>query len=245
MGLLDSSDEARGRLLYLAFSSAYALGDFNQAVDFAQELVDIQLPRERLIPFLFQLAEIYVRSGDPEQASHHILTLVGQGPREEYYRDPAVLNQSFLIYHRLRQTGNAADALEFIRLYSQSIPSTVQDLKDEYTDSIIVFSTRDKLGPGFEYWANADYGAVVTFYERLVTEGGLTIEQAVVGRQVLAVAYYAFGRRVDAEDTFREIFSLRPQFDLEGEIPRIRSLYGLIIYNPETRRFFAALTPRS
>ena len=66
-----------------------------------------------------------------------------------------------------------------------------------------------------------------------------------VGRQVLAVAYYAFGRRVDAEDTYREILNVRPQFDLEGEIPRIRSLYGLIIYNPETRRFFAALTPRS
>ncbi|HSG81896.1 MAG TPA: hypothetical protein VLC48_06590 [Gemmatimonadota bacterium] len=244
IGLLDASEDSKGRLLYLAFSSAYAMGEFTEAIRHAQELQEIQLPRERLIPFLFQLAEIYLRAGDPEAASQHILTLVGQGPRPEYYKDPAVMGQSFLIYSRLRQSGHAADALEFMRLYAQSMPATAQDVKDEYTDSIIVFSTRDKLGPGFEYWANADYGAVVTFFEGLLTEGGLTIEQQVVGRQVLAAAYYAFGRRVEAEDTFREIFNLRPQFDLAIEVRRIRSLYGLVLYNPETQRFFGALTPR-
>jgi sugar lactone lactonase YvrE/tetratricopeptide (TPR) repeat protein len=243
-GILASTEDSKGRLLYIAFSSSYALGEFTQAVEIAQQLSTIRQPNERLIPFLFQLAEIYLRSGNATQASQTILTLVGQGPRPEYYTEPSVVNQSFLVYRRLRETGSVADALEFIRLYTQSMPATVQNLKDEYTDSIIVYSTRDKLGPGFEYWSNADYGAVVTFYESLLTQGGLTIEQTIVSRQVLAVAYYAYGRRVEAEDTFREIFNLRPQFDLNSEIPRIRQLYGLILYNPDTERFFGALRPR-
>ncbi len=243
-GILATTEDSKGRLLYIAFSSSYALGEFTRAVEYAEELRTIRQPNERLIPFLFQLAEIYLRSGNPEQASQTILTLVGQGPRPEYYEEPSVVSQSFLVYKRLRESGNVADAMEFMRLYTQSMPATAQSLKDEYTDSIIVYSTRDKLGPGFEYWSNADYGAVVTFYETLLTQGGLTIEQAIVSRQVLAVAYYAYGRRVEAEDTFREIFNLRPRFDLNQEIPRIRALYGLVLYNPDTERFFGALRPR-
>lgn len=244
-GAMDDSEDSKGRVLYMAFGSAYALGEFNRALEYAQQLSGVRQPNARLIPFLYQLADIYLRAGDASQASQHILSLVGQGPRPEYYRDPAVISQSFLIYDRMRQSGHVADALEFIRLYTQSIPNTLQDLKDQYTDSIIVFSTRDKLGPGLQYWANADYGAAVNFFEGQLTEGGLTVEQSVIARQVLAASYYAFGRRVEAEDTFREIFNVRPQFDLEREIPRIRTLYDLTIYNPETRRFFGALTPRS
>jgi hypothetical protein len=86
---------------------------------------------------------------------------------------------------------------------------------------------------------------VVGFFENLLTEGGMHAEQTVVGRQVLACAYFAYGDRVRAEDTFREIFSVRPDFNLDREIPRLRQLYALRIYNPETQRFFGSLRPGS
>ena len=66
-----------------------------------------------------------------------------------------------------------------------------------------------------------------------------------LSRQVLAAAYYAYGRRSEAEDTFREIYTVRPSFDLNREIPRVRILYGLTIYNPETQGFFGRLGSRS
>jgi hypothetical protein len=101
------------------------------------------------------------------------------------------------------------------------------------------------LGPGIQYWNEADYGRVVGFFENLLTEGGMHAEQTVVGRQVLACAYFAYGDRVRAEDTFREIFSVRPDFNLDREIPRLGQLYALRIYNPETQRFFGSLRPGS
>ena len=83
------------------------------------------------------------------------------------------------------------------------------------------------------------------FFENMLLTAGLSSEQQVLSRQVLAASYYAFGRRTEAEDTFREIYTVRPSFDLNSEIPRVRTLYNLTIYNPETRAFFGNLRPRS
>jgi hypothetical protein len=190
-------------------------------------------------------ADAYLRLDNPRQASQAILSLVGREPRPEHYRRQDVINQSFRIYREVRQGGFAGDALEFLRLYEQSIPASLEDVKGLYQDSITVFSTRDRLAPGIAHWREASYEQVVAFFEALLTEGGLSAEQTVVSRQILAVAYFAFGNRVRAEDTFREIFNIREGFDLAREIPRLQRLYSLTIYNPETQRFFGALKPRT
>jgi len=202
------------------------------------------MPREQLIEFLFMAAEVYLQLNNPRQASQQILTLVGQGPRPEYYLRTDVIDQSFRIYRGVRAVGLTEDALEFVHLYTQSIPQSVPDLIAAYEDSITVFSTRDRLADGIRYWKNADYGQVVSFFEQLLTEGNLSPEQTVVARQILAAAYYAFGNQVRAEDAFREIFNVRSDFNLDREIPRLQRLYGLTIYNPETRRFFGAIRRR-
>jgi DNA-binding beta-propeller fold protein YncE/tetratricopeptide (TPR) repeat protein len=246
-GAMQASSEAHGRLLFIAVASCYAQGDFRNAVDWARKAVPYldAMPREQRIQYHFITAEVYMRLGDPRAASQQVLALVGQGPRPEYYEDQSVIDQSYRVYRGVRDAGYAEDALEYLRLYWQSIPESIEELKNEYADSVIVFSTRQMLGPGFQYWNEADYGRVVSFFENLLAEGGLHSEQTVVGRQVLACAYFAYGDRVRAEDTFREIFSVRPDFNLDREIPRLRQLYGLRIYNPETQRFFGALRPGS
>lgn len=244
-GVIEASSQAHGRLLFIATASSYAQGDFRAAVDWsikAAPHVDA-MPREQRIQFHFIAAEAYMRLGDPRSASQHVLALVGQGPRPEYYEDQSVVAQSFRVYRGVRDAGYSEAALDYLRLYWQSIPQSTEALKNQYADSVIVFSTRQMLGPGFQYWSEADYGRVVSFFENLLTEGGLHGEQQVVGRQVLACAYFAYGDRVRAEDTFREIFSIRPDFNLDREVPRLQQLYGLRIYNPETRRFFGALRP--
>jgi DNA-binding beta-propeller fold protein YncE/tetratricopeptide (TPR) repeat protein len=244
-GAIGAEDIVKGKLLYIAFASAYELRDFNTAVSWAQQAAQYPMPREELIQFHFRLAEIYMRVGSPPDAAQQILALVGQGPRPEYYQSQPVIDQSFRIYRGVRDAGQPEDAIEFLRLYAQSIPSSIQTLQYEYADSITVFSTRLKLGPGFQFWRNASYGQVVAFYENLLTEGGLSAEQTVIARQILGCAYFAFGRRTEAEDTFREIFGLRPDFNLSREIARLRRLYALSIYNPETERFFGNIRPGS
>jgi tetratricopeptide (TPR) repeat protein len=244
-GVLDASDEAKAQLLWVGFSSAYRLGEMNTAGTWAAQLAPLPQPWEQHIQFLFMAAEVHLRLGDSQQASHDILTLVGQGPRPEYYRDSDVIEQSYRIYGNLYRAGFEGQAMEFLRQYAHSIPATVTELKEAYEDSITVFSTRAKLASGFEAWRNTSYGQVVSFYESILTQGGLTPEEEVISRQLLAAAYFAFGRRAEAEDTFREIFNLRPDFVLAREIPRIRTLYALTIYNPETERFFGDLRPNS
>ncbi len=240
-GVLNASDRVRGRLLYIGFASAYEMRDFNLALEWARQAATTPMPREQIISFLFRLAEIYLQLGYPEDASQQILQLVGQGPRPEHYTDGAVVDQSFRIYRQVRDTGNPEDALEFMRLYAQSIPASVPELQNQYRDSITVFSTRVRLGRGFRFWGDADYSQVVTFFEGLVTQGGLNSEQEVISRQLLAAAYYAFGRRGEAEDTYRKIFASRPGFNLSGEIQRLQRLYGLTIYSPQTQQFFGSL----
>ncbi len=245
-GVLDATDAARGKVLRLGFNSAYRLGELAQALSWARRAVEIPMPRADLVEFLFRLADVYMRLGEPMQASQQILALVGQGPTAAYYEQAPVKYQSFSIYRQLRDSGQPEDALEFMRLYTQSMPETVPAaLRNEYADSITVFATRARLEPGFEHWRRANYAQVVDFFERLLTQGGLSGEQKVISWQILAAAYYAFGRRVQAEDTFREIFNLRRNFDLSREIPRLARLYGLEIYTPETRRFFGSFGSRS
>ncbi len=243
-GVLDASDEVKGKLLRLAFASAYHTGDYQEAVAWARRAAEIRMPREDMVDFLFMLADIYLRSGDPREASQHILTLVGQGPNPEYYQRTETIQRSFQIYRMLRDAGYPEDALEFMRLYAQAIPETVAEpYHHMYEDSIIVFSTRDKLGQGFEAWRNADYGQVVSFFEALVAEGGLSPEESVISWQILGAAYYAYGRRSQAEDIFKQIYGIRPNFNLSREIPRLQKLYNLTIYNPETRQYFGNIGP--
>jgi tetratricopeptide (TPR) repeat protein len=244
-GVLSASEDVKGKLLRLSFASAYRLGDYSQAVDWAQQAAQIPMPRADLLEFLYTLADIYVRAGDPREASQQILTLVGQAPETEFYQRPEVRQQSFQIFNALRLEGYGREALEFMRAYAQSIPAGAPDeLRYEYEDSLTVFSARMKLSPGFEHWRDANYGEVVSFFESLLTQGGLSAEEMVLSWQMLAAAYYAYGRRDQAEDTFRQIFTLRPNFILAREIPRLERLYGLNIYNPETRQFFGSVGPR-
>jgi len=240
-GVLEEDDRAKGRLLRVGFFSAYRTSDFVAALDWAKEAAAIPMPRDELVDFLFSLAEVYLRLGDPQKASQQLLALVAQDPSSEYYSDPQVIEQSFRVYRRLSDAGYPEDAVEFLRLYSRSIPSVAPEVRRQYADSITVYSTRARLAPGMRYWREASYGGVVNFFEGLLRQGGLTEEQMVVGSQLLAAAYYAFGNRVKAEDTFRVVFRARPGFDLEREIPRLERLYGLTIYNTQTRRFFGSL----
>ncbi len=245
-GAVDANDGARGQILRLGFASAYRLGELQTALTWARRAVEIPMPRADLVEFLFMLADVYMRLGDPRQASQQILALVGQGPSHEYYLQPQVRDRSFQIYQQLRDGGSPEDALEFMRLYAQSMPVTVpEEIRNEYADSITVFATRTRLGRGFALWKQANYSQVVDFFERALTQGGLSAEQQVISWQILAAAYYAFGRRSQAEDTFRGIFNLRRNFDLSREIPRLRRLYDLEIYNPETRSYFSSFGPRS
>jgi hypothetical protein len=172
------------------------------------------------------------------------MTLVRQSPETEYYQRPEVKRQSFQIYNSLRDAGFGRDGLEFMRVYAQSIPSGApEEFRYQYEDSLIVFSARMKLTPGFEHWRNVNYGEVVSFFEATLNQSGMSAEERVISWQILAAAYYAYGRRDQAERTFKQIFTLRPNFILSREIPRLERLYGLNIYNPETRQFFGAIGP--
>ncbi len=245
-GAVEANEGARGKILRLGFASAYRLGELRTALTWASRAVEIPMPRAELVEFLFMLADVYMRLGDPRQAGQQILALVGQGPSPQYYLQPQVKNRSFQIYRQLRDGGSPEDALEFMRLYAQSMPVTVpEEMRNEYADSITVFATRARLGRGFQLWKQANYSQVVDFFERALTQGGLSAEQQVISWQILSVAYYAFGRRTQAEDTFREIFNLRRNFDIGREISRLQRLYDLEIYNPETRSYFGSFGPRS
>ena len=68
-------------------------------------------------------------------------------------------------------------------------------------------------------------------------------EQSVISWQILGAAYYAYGRRSQAEDIFKQIYGIRPNFNLSREIPRLQKLYNLTIYNPETRQYFSNIGP--
>lgn len=244
-GALEADDDIRGELLWLAFASATQLGDYRASINWAQQLAQVPIPRDRLIQFRYRLAEIYLQLGNAQEASQHVLAVVAAGPDAEFFRDPAVVDQSFRVYRGMADAGFIEDGIEFLRMYSESIPTRVPDMQAMYADSIAVYKTRAKLGPGFRFWNSASFADAVNFFERLLTSAGLTIEEQVVSRQILAAAYYAFGRRSEAEDTYREIFSIRPDFDLRTEVARLRRVYGLTVYNPETQRFFGAIRPRS
>ena len=238
--MLEAGNPARGELLWVGFASAYALGDHTSAVKWGEQ-VGGWVPPERRIEFPFKMAQAYLKIGDPKNAGEQLLASVGASPRADFFRDPAVVKLTFRVYDALESAGYKADAVNFLRFYVGSLPSTASDVKRAYEDSLTVRGVRDRLETGFEYWRSANYQDAMRFFEDLLLTGDLSIEQQVVARQILAAGYYAFGRRTEAEDVFREIYRLRPNFDLRSEIARVRKLYGLTIYNPETQSFFGAL----
>lgn len=242
-GAVEADDAGRTRLGQLGFRAAYRQGDYAAAIRLGSNLLETA-PRTNP-EFFVRLARSYLELGRARDAGQSLLTLVASGAPGPF-QDSAVIATSFRIYHDLAADGSAGDGLAFLRQYQRSMPGTVARLRAAYLDSIAVFDTRVKLGRGFEYWRDANYPEVIRFFKEMLRAADLSSEQKVLCHELLAAAYYAFGRKQEAAAYFGRIYRIRPDFDLETEMSRIQHAYGLTsLYNAETRRFFGRLRASS
>ena len=238
-GAIGADDAARAELRRLAFAAAYRQGDYATAVRYGSKLMEAHPDAD--VGFFVRLARAYFELGRARDAGQSLLTLVAPGASGPF-QDPAVIAASFRVYRDLATDGSAGDGLAFLRQYQRSMPGTVAGLRSAYADSIAVFDTRNKLGRGFAYWQDANYPEVIRFFKEMLSVAALSPEQKVLCREFLAAAYYAFGRKQEAAEAFGGIYRIRPDFDLDVEIGRVRGAYDVTsLYNAESRRFFGQL----
>ncbi|MBI4539131.1 MAG: hypothetical protein HY704_06425 [Gemmatimonadetes bacterium] len=229
-------------LVWVAFSSAYELRDYRTVVAWGERLA-ATAATERRAEVHRKILEAHLELAEPDLAAGRLVSLGGEAAPAAVLQDSAVVHLSFRIYAALQAADTAGAGLRFLEEYAAILPGTLGDLRRMYEDSIAVFRTRAELALALDHWRNANYAEVVRFAQRRLRQPDLPLEQAILCRQLLAAAFYTFGRQNDAAEALRAVYSLAPDFDLESGAERVERLYGVTLYTPEMLEFFLGLRP--
>lgn len=234
-------------LVRIAFASAYELRDYRGVVAWGERLA-ARVPAERQADFYRKVPEAHLQLGEPDLAALKLLRLGGESTSAGMFRDSTVVALSFRIAMALQeadtaQTDTTDAGLSFLEQYMQIMPGTAAGLRAMYEDSLAIYRARVALGPALEHWRSANFAEVIRFVRGKLRDEELPPEDARLGRQLLAAAYFTFGRQDDARAAFRAIYGSAPDFDLEQEVERVQRLYNVTLYSPEMLEFFRGLQP--
>ena len=242
-GTIVAYDDDRQDLFWVAFQASLGVEDTAIMEMWAGEFLPY-VTGDRRRPYFEALSRFRASRGEGVAARANLLEVLNTTPEPEFYSDPTTFALTLDIYRALQDgdTEGHTEGLTFLRDYASNLPVEVEELRLAYLDSIAVFTpredTRAKLGEGFQYWMDANFGELIRFFEQVLESGDLTPDQEIIARGFLAGIYQTVGRIEDAESTYRGILDIDPLFDIDAMVERVELEYGVTVFDPPAREVF-------
>ena len=242
-GAIVAYDDDRPDLYWAAFQASLGVADAALMELWSAEFAPY-VAGERRRPYYAAQSRFSASQGEGEQARTHFLELLNPAPEPDFYADPEIVGLTFDVFRALQDedTEGRTAGLAFLAQYVVDLPAEVENLSLAYEDSIAVFTpreeTRARLGEGFQYWREANFVQMMRFFRELIEVGGLTPEQEIISRGLLAGALRSAGLNDDAESTYRGILDLEPLFDIDEMVARVEALYGVTVFDQQSIEVF-------
>ena len=128
-----------------------------------------------------------------------------------------------------------------------AMPSDLADARERFVhqaDSVgAVADTRAKLGQGFGFFRDALFRDALRFFQKADGRADLDVDQRLIVKEILAAVYHSLGRVEDADNAFRGVYKVDPEYVLDDHVAHVTATYGLTIFTPEMLDHFRTVGP--
>ncbi len=245
--LAAGGSEAPSRsLLVLSLMAAAAREDFARAEELAATLGD-SIPRALWVDYEETMARVWLRTGKLAEARAEILSLLGETGEPGAVADPAVRSTVLSVFGGSVEAGQTPDARAMLDSIVSVMPEGLAEVRSELlsaTDSVeAIADTRAKLGEGIGYFRDALFRDALRFFQAADARTDLDVDQRLIVKEILSAVFYSLGRTDDADEIFRGLFAVDPDFHLDVHLEKVNRLYGLTIFTEEMLVRFRDLGP--
>ena len=236
----------RHRLETLELITASALGDYPRAMELAT-VVGNTLDADLFMSYQGALAAARAQTGDRPGARFELMSLL-EDPRDAAALEDAIVARSvLLVYGSYIEDGQAESGRNMLDSLIAALPLELSDVRAsilQRADSVaVVADTRAKLGEGFQLYRDALFRDALRFLQEADECTDLDVDQRLIVKELLAGVLYSFQRVPDADEVYRSVFELDPDFNLSAHLERVRALYGLTVFADEMLAHFSEIGP--
>ena len=236
----------RPRLEALGFMVAAALADYPHALELATSL-GAGLDADLYVPFHAALARVRLETGDRPGAHAALVLLLAHPGDAGTLTDPAVATSALAVFASYVEAGEADTGRSLLDSLVAALPADPAGLRGELVrrvDSVAAVSdTRVKLGEGFAYYRDAIFRDALRFFQVADRRTDLDVDQKLIVKELLAGSFFSLARREDADEVFRTVYQVDPDFNLIAHLERVAAVYGVTVFTEEMVAHFSQVGP--
>ena len=236
----------RHRLETLELITAAAIGDYVRAMELAP-LVGNTLDADLFISYQGALAAARVQTGDRPGARFELLSLL-EDPRDAAALEDAIVARSvLLVYGSYVEDGQAEAGRSMLDSLVAALPPELSEVRAsvlQRADSVAaVADTRGKLGEGFQLYRDALFRDALRFLQAADERTDLDVDQRLIVKELMAGVLYSFQRIQDADEVYRSVFELDPDFNLSAHMEHVSEVYGITVFADDMLAHFSEIGP--
>lgn len=247
-GALDASTPAGRRMMsVLTVIASVQMGDLATAREHAAAAGD-SVPAELFAEFSAAMTKVKLAEGDVPAAQAELVAFLLEDPSDiRALADPDIATIAIGVYAELVATGDAEGGQRMLEQLLAAIPEEMAEVRGEMVhradSAAAVADTRVKLGEGFQLFRDALFRDALRFFQAADARTDLDVDQKLIVKQVLAAIFHSLGRIEEADDAFRGVFTVDPDFVLMDHLAQVQSAYDLTIFTPEMLDHFRTVGP--
>ena len=234
------------RLETLALIVAAALEDYARVLDLAA-VVGKTVDADLFVSYEGALASARLQTGDRPGARYELMSLL-EDPRDaDALADPVLARSVLLVYGSYVEAGEDENGRSMLDSLIAALPPELSDVRISMlrrADSVaVVADTRAKLGEGFQLYRDALFRDALRFFQTADARTDLDVDQRLIVKELLAGVLYSFQRVPDADEVYRSVFQVDPDFNLSAHLARVREAYGLQVFVDDMLAHFSEVGP--
>ena len=248
MGLEAAGAEGqRKTFTVLAFIAATELGNVAAAKEY-EAVVGDSVPAAFYADFESAVTRLRVAEGNVTGARDELLAFLFREESDiRALGDPAVARTALLVFAGLIESGDAEGGRRMLDTLVVAIPPDLGDAREalvrQADSTAAVADTRVKLGEGFGYYRDALLRDALRFFQAADARTDLDVDQRLVVKEILAAVFHSLGRVEDADEAFRGVYKVDPEFVLADHLAHVQATFGLVVFTPEMLDHFRTVGP--
>ena len=106
-----------------------------------------------------------------------------------------------------------------------------------------VAGTRAQLGEGLGFLRDALFRDALRFFQEADGRTDLDVDQRLIVKEILAAVYHSLGQMEEADEAFRGVYEVDPDFVLADHLAHVEETYAVAIFTPEMLEHFQGVGP--
>ncbi len=230
----------------LSVVTANQLGDHAAALELSK-VVGTSLDADLFVMYEGALASSLLQTGDREAARFELMSLTKDPQDYGALGDMTVARSAVALYGSYVEAGQIENGRSMLDSMLAVLPAEMAEVRGwvlQQADSVgAVADTRLKLGEGFKLYEDALFRDALRFFQAANDRTDLDVDQRLIVKELLASVLYSFQRIPDADEIYRGVFDVDPDFNLSAHLEHVSQVYGITVFADDLLLHFSEVGP--